>query len=64
MISRKATMKRCISSSVPIDTRRWSSIGGKGRPTSTPFFRNSSITGTTGRRMCVMKKFVYDGIDV
>ena len=39
-------------------------IGGNGRPTSTPFFRNSSITGSTWRPMCTMKKFVSDGIDV
>src|SRR5688500_15300922 len=62
MISLNATMKRVISSGVPIETRSDSLSGGNGRPTIKPFFRNSAMIGTTGFFRCTMKKLVSEGM--
>jgi len=61
-ISLKAAMNRFISSGVPTDTRRCSTIGGNLRPTRTPFFSNSSMMGMISRRTWTMKKFASDGM--
>src|SRR5262249_23470464 len=63
-ISLNAARKRSISSGVPMETRRCSSMGGNGRPTSTPRERKSWIAARTGRRMCTITKFPCEGMTV